>query len=472
MRDRIIMKPVRSTHCRRLFAVLLPAVVFLFAASAVSVRAQFGGPQISAVRVQAAEERTVASTLEFTGAIEPWRRIELSAQVEGLVAEIPIEEGQPLRAGETVCRLDAERAGIDVARFQARADDAAAELRLYLSGYREEDVRRAEKSFEETEARYERVSEEWERQRPLVEDRVISAVEGTRLRTIVDEARGAMDQAQAELDRLRSGYRAEEIAQARARAAAADADLREAQWKQNRHAIAAPMNAVVVRRLREPGEWVETGEAVAELLVLDPLKVRIDVPQAYLSQVASGQSASLTIDGLPDALLTARLTNILPQAGDGSRNFAVLLKLENPDGRLRAGLFARVKLAVGAEAPTVMIPRRAIMIRGDTLSVLVAGPISAEATTHASAPATGSGAPGEAPPAPDAILREAIVRTGAEMDDMVAVESIQGEPIRAGDRIVTLGGAQLSGGVPVRILSIEQPERRSAADAATPPTRP
>jgi multidrug resistance efflux pump len=454
--------------------------------------AQFGGPMLPSVRVQPAGEQTVARSLEFSGAIEPWRRIELSAQVEGLVAEIPIEEGQRVKSGETICRLDTERAEIEVAREEALVEDAAAQQRLYEAGYRSEEVREAQKRLEEAEARQSLAREEWERQKSLVEEKVVSEIVGSRLRTAVDEAASAVAQTQANLQRLQSGYRKEEIAQAKAKAAAARADLREAQWSLDRHAITAPMEALVVERRVEPGEWVSVGDTVADLVVLDPLKVRIDVPQAYLTQVAPGQTATLTIDGmnedaLPGGRLTAEVTNIHPQAGEGSRNFTVLLKMENPGGALRAGLFARVKLAIGESKPSVMAPRRSLMIRGDTLVVLVAQPIPREAggsrgMNEGPPPATsgganpgmndGTGAPME--PQPDAILREAVVRTGTEIGDMVAIEVIGGQPIAPGDLIVTLGGAQQGNGAAVRILNLgevaEAPEAAGESAPATPAT--
>lgn len=361
------------------------AGVMLF--SAVSGHAQMGMQAMPSVRGQPAVEQEVTRSLDFTATIEPWRQIELSAQVAGLVRDIPIEEGQVLKAGELICLLDTNRVQIDVARAEAQVAAAQAELALYEAGYRTEEVEEARKRLEEAEARERLAREEWERQRELVEEGIVPELTGTRLRSALDEAQSAVAQARASLARLSSGYRTEEIAQARARLAAARAELDAARWQLSRHSIVAPADAVVVERLREPGEWVGVGEAVARLVVLDPLRVVIDVPQSYLAQVRPGQKATLTVDGLPDQRFEAEVTNILPQAGEASRNFRVLLRMANEELSLRSGLFARLRLNLDETQHAVLVPRSALQIRGDATTVVVADPIG-------EAGAMGGGIPG------------------------------------------------------------------------------
>ena len=108
---------------------------------------------VFSVEVARAEQREINRSLEFSASVEPWRLINLSSQVQGLVLDASIEEGQPLAEGEPVARLDDEAAGLMVAAAQARLDQAKADLARLRSGFRTEEIDEARKDLAAARAR-------------------------------------------------------------------------------------------------------------------------------------------------------------------------------------------------------------------------------------------------------------------------------------------------------------------------------
>lgn len=417
---------------------------------------QGGGPPVFSVRTAPAEKVKMAPTLAFTGSIEPWRVIDLPAQVSGQIDSIPIEEGQPLKTGDLVCRLDQEETSLLVDRHRALVQAASAELQRLSAGLLPEEIEEARKNVDAAEARFVRAREEWERFRPLVDQGVSTLNQGTQMEAAYHEAEAQLRSAEARLRLLQRGFREEAILKARAELEKEKADLAEIERQLKHHVILAPTECVIVERLTEPGEWVDKGEALARLAVLNPLRVRIDVPQMYLSRLKVGQTATLRVDGWDGKTYEAIVESIVPRSGASTRNFPVLMRLENPGQLLSGGLFARVDLRLDEEREMTAVPRQAVLVRGKDLVVLAADPVRANPATSADSGTLSPQSQGEtAGPAPDALIRAITVRTGNDIGELVTIEPIEGPGIRPGEEVVVLGGTRLQTGMPVQIIRDE-----------------
>src|SRR5687767_14037478 len=108
--------------------------------------------------------------------------------------------------------------------------------------------------------------------------------------------------------------------------------------------VQAPVHGVVSKRHVEVEQWVKEGDPVADIVQLDPLWVRVNVPEGVLSRLTKGDEARITIDALGGEVFTGKVDQILPEADPASRTFQVKLILPNADGRVRPGFFARATL--------------------------------------------------------------------------------------------------------------------------------
>lgn len=135
--------------------------------------------------------------------------------------------------------------------------------------------------------------------------------------------------------------------------------------------IRAPFEGVVGLRQVSVGEYVNAGQALVDLVRLDPLEVEFQVPENHAGRLAVGQPVSVVTDALPGETFDGQVTAIAPNVSLSGRSIGVRARLANADKRLKPGQFAQVKLAMTAAAPVLMVPEQAVWPTGDQKMVYV-----------------------------------------------------------------------------------------------------
>ncbi len=186
---------------------------------------------------------------------------------------------------------------------------------------------------------------------PLQANALVDAAEGQ-----ATAARAAADAARARLDALTAGPTEEQIAVARAAVAQAEAVLRTATAQSARAHIAAPTAGTVTRLAVRPGEVVSPGVSLIALADLTDLRLTLYVPEDQIGRITLGGDVAVAVDSFPGESFTGQVTYISPRAEFTPRNvqtqsdrartvFAVRVRLPNPDGRLKPGMYADATLA-------------------------------------------------------------------------------------------------------------------------------
>ncbi|MCP5060371.1 MAG: efflux RND transporter periplasmic adaptor subunit [bacterium] len=248
--------------------------------------------------------------------IEPWRSIQLSAPLEGVVSEVLVDRGDRVKKGQVVARLEAalERANVATARSRARALGAV----------------------QSTEARESFARKTLERQQFLVSQNVASKQQH-------EEAQSAMRIAEAD---ARAAREAREQAQL---------ELRQAQRALERRTIRSPIDGVVTKQLVSAGEYVDPPE-ILELVQLDPLRVEVFAPLSLLGRIEQGEPAIVQPEAPIGGRFDATVTVIDPVVDPASGTFQVRLELPNPDHVLPAGLRCRVEFGSTSVAASEVDP--------------------------------------------------------------------------------------------------------------------
>jgi HlyD family secretion protein len=169
----------------------------------------------------------------------------------------------------------------------------------------------------------------------------------------IDAARARLEQAQAQLAALEHGSRPEEIAQAKAAAAAAQASAESSRLRVRERRVEAPMAGVIERIPVSVGDLVSPGTPLLRMSDPRDIWVRVYVPEDHLAQVSVGSRGTLAIDGIPQPL-AARVESINTQGEftpanlqipeeRGKQVFGVRVRLDPPDPRVKAGMYATVK---------------------------------------------------------------------------------------------------------------------------------
>jgi HlyD family secretion protein len=367
-----------SGSVRNITAFILGLILCAFAGRA---SAQFG-PQ--AVRVEPVERRAWEVTQPLVASVEPVTQTTLAAEQGGLVVERMFDEGSRTKKDGVLVRMDVELLKLDRA-----AADAA---RQALEGALEQARVRAENSRAEE-----------QRLKGLTDAR--SAATGREYRDALTLSR---------IDTTMVAVRTAELAQKKAELDRLDTQIRKSEVRDPRG------DGIVARRYVEVGQWVKQGDPVADVVWLDPVFVRTNVPEYIIAKVKKGDSARVVFDALGDKEFTGTVDQILPTADPASRTFPVKVLLKNPGNTIQPGFFARVTLLARSDTPQFVVPKDAVISRAGGSHVVAARDGKAVLV-----PVKAAGAEG-------------------------AKAYVSGE-LKAGDRVVTRGNEALRGGEPLMV---------------------
>lgn len=283
-----------------------------------------GGPPPASVYVDAARVMRVNTFREATGSLRPERRSLVASREQGRVVRFEVREGDRVEAGDELAKLDddllrhaAERARADVARGRAVIEE-----------------RRA--SLENTE-------------RDLV--RLESLAEKGSARPV------ELDEAETEVTRARAQLR-----QAEAQLAADEAELATAERRLRDATIEAPFTGRVVSTNTEVGQWLDSGETVAELVALNVIECWLDVPESGVDELrASPEPVKIRVKAI-DREYEAPVASVIPDADPLSRLFPVLVLIDNADGALAPGMSVTGLTPTGVQGDVLTIHQDAVRV--------------------------------------------------------------------------------------------------------------
>jgi HlyD family secretion protein len=295
-----------------------------------------------------------AADVQGTGTLEVVE-VDVAPLASGRVVRVLVQEGQTVRAGETVAILAQPTLPADIEGRRARLAAAEAQLRNLERGARTAEIDAAEAELRTAEAEAVRAARDLTRLQTLLDAGAISRQQLDAARAAAQMAAGRRDAAREALRLMRQGTRPELVSAARAEVASARAAVQSAERTAGDLTLTAPVNGVVVSRNAEPGEVIGAGQSV--VTIADPTRpfVRIYVNQHALPLIRRGGAASATLDAFPDRRFPGQVTAINPRAEFTPRValtederedllFGVKVELTDRSGMLKAGLPVTVRI--------------------------------------------------------------------------------------------------------------------------------
>ncbi len=196
-------------------------------------------------------------------------------------------------------------------------------------------------------------------------------------------------------------------------------------------AVKAPVSGTVTAVNVVVGSPVSQQISVAKVSKIDALQVSMNVPERYVSKIKLGQTAYLRFDAWPSAVFPAKVTEISPVLDSSSRSLGVKLEPQTDDSRIKAGMFARVKLITDTKTGIVKLPEAAVVNRFGEDSVFAA-------VTDESG---------------NTLARRRSVKTGIRVDDKIEILS----GIAPGEEIVVRGQTLLEEGAALNVVNRLEP---------------
>jgi multidrug efflux pump subunit AcrA (membrane-fusion protein) len=314
--------------------------------------------------------RELPRFFEATGSFTGDEQTDVSPSIAGKVVAIGVEMGSYVRRGQTIVRLDDVDLKLRVQQAQAQLDQAKAGLRQAEEkvGIRPGQSFDLNKLPDVANARValDLAEKNLRRSEKLIESGDIS-------RSVYDQQKAQRDQLkeqyEAALSLARQNYAA--VMTARANVANAESQLNLARRSLSYANVYSPIDGYVADRPADLGEYVSTTTKVATVVRINPLRVRIDIPEQAIPVVNVGQSVSVTTSAWPDRNFSGRIARISPNVTPTSRTLTVEAEVENGSGVLKPGQFATVRILESRAAPATLVPARAVRTESGVNRVFV-----------------------------------------------------------------------------------------------------
>lgn len=254
------------------------------------------------------EPAALERTLPLTGSLMPLTEATVKAKVAGELVAVTVREGESVKPGQVLAKIDLTEVQARVAARQADVEAAKAQL-VWADKNRGTQKALLDKSF---------------------------------------ISQNAFDNIQSNFD----------VAAAKLRAA--DADLVVAQKSLGDAVLVAPFSGIVSLRHAQPGERVALDAKVVSIVDLSRLQLEASVPPAAIGQVKVGQPMNFHVEGFGEREFAGRIERINPSATAGTRSISVYAVIDNRDGLLRGGMFAQGALTLSRVDNALAVPASAV----------------------------------------------------------------------------------------------------------------
>jgi len=282
------------------------------------------------------------------------REATLAFRVSGRIADISVDEGDIVKAGDVLAILDAEPLQNAADAADAAVTSISARNSLIHRGNRAEDIAQAAARVEAANAALINAQQQYDRLAELIVSGIVS-------QDSVDTAKAARDQAEANLRALEEQYRAIDIGFRAEEKAESDAQLRQAQANLDMSRLAlrdailqAPSDGVIMTRAIEKGMMVQAGAPVFSLSLTNPVWVRAYVDEPQIGYFNTGTKVLLYTDSRPDQPYRGKVGFVSPTAEFTPKSietadlrtalvYRIRIVVDDPDSMLRQGMPVTVK---------------------------------------------------------------------------------------------------------------------------------
>ena len=365
----------------------------------------------------------------FPGRIEASRKVELAFQVSGLLASLPVREGQKVAAGEVVAQLRQEEFQARLNALQSQLDRSRADLQALRSGVRPEERLRLEAQLRAADAQLAKARAEFGRSEQLLRNRVISAAEHDRAIAAYSVAQENQQAARQTLEQGVSA-RQEDIQAKEAEVRGLESRVVEAALQLADSTLRAPYDGVIAQRFVEQGQNIRAKQPVVKFQDVDEIVIAVDIPEAVMA--AEIRSADLMemfaeFGAAPGMRFPVHIREVAQRADPVTQTFLVRVAMKAPQ---------ELNLLPGMTASVSITYRRANILGGRIL--VPVGALFQDSPGQQIVWVLGA----------DQTVTRRLVKTGTASGDRV--EIVDG--LQPGDRIAVAGVTFLRDGMKVRDL--------------------
>jgi len=363
-------------------AALLVAAIGVYASTAYSKRG------VVTVQTGQVSRGDLAAIVTSSGEIKPKNYINIGANAMGNITEILVKEGDNVRKGQLLARVENTQPAADVAAYQASVSSAEADTTASEAGLKaaDENIHTMEAGLEHDRADLDRMKADYDRAQELYNEKLLARQDFELKKFTYEAQKAQISQSEARIVQARA-----QREQNAAQVASTERHITQARANLNRFAdilhkydTIAPLDGVVTNlpvRVGEsvvPGIQNTEGSVIMTIADMSVITAEVKVDETDIVSVHLGQPADITIDAIPNKTFKGHVTEIGDTAilrstglaasqsaisSQEAKDFKVVIAMDNPPAEVRPGLSCTAKVTTATRANAVTIPIQALTIR-------------------------------------------------------------------------------------------------------------
>ena len=278
-----------------------------------------GEEKVFNVQVKDIVKKPLKPFIESIGTLNPFEEVTISAEVEGVLRSVKVEEGTQVSKGMLLAAIDDSDYSLEVKRAEAA-------------------LRQAEATLENTKL-------EFKRKDALHKEELVTKQQ-------YDDVVTRLSLTEAEVER-------------------AKASLAIARLKLSKTKITSPLACVVKEKRVSAGDFVKNGTSLLVIIQSNPIKLRFTVPEKDVGRLKMNQEVILKVDGFPGSEFKGKVNIVFPNVEEKTRTLQVEALVPNNNGILKPGLFAKVILYTAGERDTIVVPVTALLYEAEKVKVFI-----------------------------------------------------------------------------------------------------
>jgi RND family efflux transporter MFP subunit len=347
------------SHTIRIWTPRLASVALLalFAFGALACKSDYpssgkaaspdGKAQPRQVRTVKVTEMPIGQTVTVNGTLAAYDRTTVGIKVPGRLQAISIDLGTVVHKGQAIAQVEQQDYKLRVQQAEASLSQARARLGLSPDGSSDRVTAEETGTVRQARAVLEDAKSKRDRAAKLIQQGIIPRAE---FDTVDSDYKVALSRYQDALEEIRN--RQGLLAQRRSEVALAKQQLADT-------IVYAPMEGVVQEKKASVGEYLAAGAPVVDIVRIDPLRLRVDVPEREAHSIRNGQSVRVTVEGDAESYL-GYVKRLSPTINEQNRVLAVEADVRN-NGRLRPGAFVRAEIVTDQTSTAVTVPPGAVV---------------------------------------------------------------------------------------------------------------
>ncbi len=298
-------------------------------------------------RIVAVEKRDLRRDVSSVGSLFAFDEVAVSSEIEGRVDKVFVDLGDHVSAGQALVQVSPVELGLARDQQQASLQATRAKLGLVEGAEDVRDPRQAAEA-QRAAADLDDAQSKYRRAKSLFDEGLIP--------------KGTLDEAEAKFHSARAAYdmSLQSVENLRAELRQRKAGYALAEKKLGDSVIRAPFSGQVKERTVVAGQYLRVQTPVMVIVRVDPLRVRLKVPEKVAAWISIGQAVRVEVEAFPGKAFTGTVARMSPSVDAQTRTLEVEALLNNADGRLKPGFFAKATIASNQVDSALMVPEAAV----------------------------------------------------------------------------------------------------------------